>query len=271
MNFVVSVTSLSGFYVIVAGLERVPGLRFRAVPRPRPYLSADVAWYVGAVVASAISVFVLRPQLARLAIAPVAGHVRSLPAVGQLLLALVVFDFASFVLHVGLHRSNPLWSVHKVHHSTLQLDGFATTRAHMFENFVRFVPAQAVLFVVGVPAGLVTPTVAIAAAYGISNHSNLRTDLRWAEAVLVTPRLHRRHHIPATTQHNFGTVFTIWDRMFGTLLRHDAAPNERFGVPGEIDTYPQHFSSAVRQPLVDTRRQHGHRRRTQDGVEAVNP
>jgi sterol desaturase/sphingolipid hydroxylase (fatty acid hydroxylase superfamily) len=260
MNFVISVAALSGFYVVVAGLERVPRLRFRALPSPRPYLSADIAWYAVAVAATAISVFVFRPQLAQLAIAPLASEVRSLPVAAQLLVALVVFDFASFALHVGLHRSNMLWNVHKVHHSTLQLDGFATTRAHMLENFVRFVPAQAVLFIIGVPAGLVTPTVAIAAAYGISNHSNLGTDLRWVEAVLVTPRLHRRHHIPATTQHNFGAIFTVWDRMFGTLLRSDTAPDERFGVPGEIDTYPQHFAPAVRQPLVEIRRQRRERR-----------
>jgi sterol desaturase/sphingolipid hydroxylase (fatty acid hydroxylase superfamily) len=252
MNFVASVAALTGFYAVVAGLERVPRLRFRALPSPRPYLSTDAAWYLVAVAATAISVFVFRPQLAKLAIAPVAREVRALPGAAQLLVALVVFDFASFALHVGLHRSNALWNVHKVHHSTLHLDGFATTRAHMFENFVRFVPAQAVLFIIGIPTGLVTPAVAIAAAYGISNHSNLGTNLRWVEAILVTPRLHRRHHIPATTDHNFGAVFTVWDRMFGTLLRRDTAPVERFGVPGEIDTYPQHFAAAVREPLTQT-------------------
>jgi sterol desaturase/sphingolipid hydroxylase (fatty acid hydroxylase superfamily) len=249
-----TVAALSGFYLVVGGLERVPRLRFRTLSSPRPYLSTDAAWYLAAVGATAVSAFVFRPRLVKLAFGPTARELHGLPVVVQLFLALVVFDFVSFALHVGLHRSNLLWNVHKVHHSTLQLDGFATTRAHMLENFVRFVPAQAVLFVAGFPVGLVTPTVAIAAAYGISNHSNLGTDLRWVEAVLVTPRLHRRHHIPATTQHNFGAVFSVWDRMFGTLLRRDTAPDERFGVPGEVDTYPQHFAAAVRQPLVQIRR-----------------
>jgi sterol desaturase/sphingolipid hydroxylase (fatty acid hydroxylase superfamily) len=254
MNFALSVAALTGVYLLVARLERVPSLRFRALPSPRPYLATDLAWYAVAVAATALSVFVLRPQLVKLAVAPVADVTNRLPTAGQLLLALLVFDLVSFASHVALHRSTVLWNIHKVHHSTLQLDGFATTRAHMFENLVRFAPAQGALFVVGIPAGLVTPAVAIAAAYGISNHSNLGTDLRWVEAVLVTPRLHRRHHIPATTQHNYGAVFTIWDRIFGSLLRLDTAPDERYGVPGEIDTYPQHFGAAVRQPFRQIRR-----------------
>ena len=55
----------------------------------------------------------------------------------------------------------------------------------------------------------------------------------------MTPRLHRRHHVPSTTQSNYGAIFTIWDRLFGTLVRTDTTGEERYGVPGEIDTYPR--------------------------------
>src|SRR4029077_5538563 len=168
-------------------------------------------------------------------------------------IGLVVFDFVSFLVHVGLHRSDVLWNVHKVHHSSLQLDAFATTRTHMFENLVRFVPAQAVLFIIGIPAKVVAPTVAIAAAYDISHHSNHRTLARLLEAFFVTPRLHRRHHVPETTQNNFGVIFTVWDRLVGTLVRRDTTADERFGVPGEIDTYPQRFAPAFREPARQLR------------------
>ncbi len=103
------------------------------------------------------------------------------------------------------------------------------------------------------PVSVVATSVATAAIYGVSNHSNLGINLRWLEPVLVTPRLHRRHHVPSTTQTNYGGIFTIWDRLFGTLVRADTAPDERFGVPGEIDTYPQRFAAAFRQPLLDLR------------------
>ena len=255
MSFLVSVAVLSVVYVAVARLERMPALRFRALPTPRPYIATDLAWYGLAIAATAFSVFVLRPQLVKLQIAPLQHAVARLPLPATFVVGIVVFDFVSFMVHRGMHRSNALWNVHKVHHSTLHLDGFATTRTHMFENFLRFVPGQAVLFVMGMSASVVAPVVAVAAIYGVSNHSNLGIDLRWAEGLLVTPRLHRRHHVPSTTQHNFGAIFTIWDRCFGTFIQRETTPDERYGVPGEIDSYPQRFLPAFRNPLVQLRQQ----------------
>jgi sterol desaturase/sphingolipid hydroxylase (fatty acid hydroxylase superfamily) len=255
MSFLVSLAVLSVVYVVVARLERMPALQFRALPSPRPYFTTDLAWYGLAIAATAVSVFVLRPQLVKLEIAPLHHAVARLPLAAKFIFGLVVFDFVSFVVHVSLHRSNTLWNVHKVHHSTLHLDGFATTRTHMFENMLRFVPGQAVLFVMGMSASVVAPVVAVAAIYGVSNHSNLGTNLRWVEGLLVTPRLHRRHHVPSTTQYNFGAIFTIWDRCLGTLIRRDTTPDERYGVPGEIDSYPQQFLAAFRNPIVQLRQQ----------------
>ena len=260
MSFVYSVAFLSLVYLLVATLERVPALRFRVHRSPRPYLATDAAWYLVAIGATAISFFVFRPQLSKFAVGPARNVLAGLPLAAKIGLGLVVFDFVSFLVHVGLHRSDVLWNVHKVHHSSLQLDGFATTRTHMFENLVRFVPAQAALFIIGIPAHIVAPTVAIAAAYGVSNHSNLGTRARWLEAVFVTPRLHRRHHVPQTTQNNFGVIFTIWDRLFGTLVRRDTTADERFGVPGEIDSYPQRFAPAFREPAIQLRQSAAHSR-----------
>ena len=254
MSFLVVLSALSVVYLVVARLERLPALRFRVLASPRPSLATDLAWYGVAIAATAISVFVFRPQLAKLEIAPIHHAVGSLPFAARLLLGLVLFDFISFAIHVGMHRSDRLWNVHKVHHSTLSLDGFATTRSHMIENMLRFVPGQAVLFLIGMPVTVVTATVGVAAIYGVSNHSNLGVDVAWLERVLVTPRLHRRHHVPSTTQNNFGAIFTVWDRLFGTLLRADTAPEERFGVPGEVDSYPQRFLPAFRRPLIRSRR-----------------
>ena len=256
MSFVFSVAALTAVYLTVGRIERRPALAFRTLPVPRPYLTTDTAWYGLAIVATAVSVFALQPVLSQLAVAPVADRVDALPTAGKFLIAVVTFDFLSFLVHRQLHRSDRLWEFHKIHHSTLHLDGFATTRTHMFENLIRFVPPQAALFAIGMPREVVAPTVAFAAIYGVSNHSNLGINLRSIEALLVTPRLHRRHHVPATTQNNYGAIFTIWDRLFGTLVRADTTPDERYGVPGEIDTFPQTFGRAFREPLARNLRRH---------------
>ena len=161
-----------------------------------------------------------------------------------------MFDLVSFLVHRCLHRYDALWNIHKVHHSTLELDGFATTRTHMAENMLRFVPSQALLFLIGMPVSVVAATVAIAAIYGVSNHSNLGIDLRWIEPVFVTPRLHRRHHVPVHDDEQLRRH----PHHLGPARRHaSSAPtparDERYGVPGEIDTYPQRFADAFRQPF----------------------
>ena len=262
MVLVLTVLVVSLAYLTIAQLERVPVLQFRALPTPRPFLVTDMAWFAVAIAATAASMFGFRPVLTRLTIGPLRDRTIALPLALKIVLGLVMFDLVSFLVHKGLHRSDLLWNLHKVHHSTLELDGFATTRAHMFENMVRFLPGQALLLVVGMPAGVVATTLVIYNVYGITNHSNLNVKLPWIETVLVTPRMHRSHHVPATTQNNFGGMFTFWDRAFGTMLRGDITNTDRYGVPGEIDSYPQHFAQAVRQPVRQLRELRLQRRTT---------
>jgi sterol desaturase/sphingolipid hydroxylase (fatty acid hydroxylase superfamily) len=260
MNFAASIVSVSLIYLVVFVVERVPRFRFRPLPFRRAYLGTDLAWYGMAIAMTAVSVFVLRPLLDGLQIAAVADRVGALPVVARFAVAVLVFDLISYAVHRGLHRSDLLWSIHKVHHSTLQLDGLATTRTHMLENLLRFVPGQLVLFLIGIPAAQVAPTVALAAAYGIIDHSNLAVNARPVERVLVTPRLHRRHHVPETSGKNFGAMFTIWDQLFGSFTAVDTGPDECFGCPGEVDTYPQRFARAVVRPPHDIRAVLRHRR-----------
>jgi len=36
--------------------------------------------------------------------------------------------------------------------------------------------------------------------------------------LVITPAYHRVHHSVQHNRRNFGTTFTLWDRMFGTYL-----------------------------------------------------
>ena len=98
----------------------------------------------------------------------------------------------------------------------------------MFENLIRQLPAQATLFALGMRGTTVVTALVVFASFALLGHSNLRLGGRWIELVFVTPRLHRLHHLPATTQRNFGTILTIWDRIFGRFAveGRDARRNE---------------------------------------------
>ena len=102
----------------------------------RPFLATDAAWYALAVGATAITSYVLAPWFTTFALSSSARALGQLPWAARLAIGVVAFDAVSFAVHVTMHRSDLLWSFHKVHHSTLELDGFATARSHLFENMV---------------------------------------------------------------------------------------------------------------------------------------
>ena len=229
---------LSSLFIAVAALERVPAFQFRRSGLLRPFMATDGAWYLVATTANLISTFVFRPPLSKLAVPALADAISGLPLAAKVGLAVVVYDFVAFAVHVGIHRSDRLWSVHKVHHSSLQLDGLATTRTHLFEHLLRNVPAQAALFALGMPAFTVATALVIYAAFALHGHSNLRVGGRWLELVFVTPRLHRLHHLPATTQNNFGTVLTVWDRSSGGSCRVTRAQRSAPAFPARSTSTP---------------------------------
>lgn len=52
--------------------------------------------------------------------------------------------------------------------------------------------------------------------------------------ILITPAVHRRHHSKQVTElnTNFGTIFSLWDRWFGTFLASGSAADVQTGLPG---------------------------------------
>src|SRR5215831_8044299 len=117
MSFFASVFVLTAVYLLIGRLERSPSLRFRPLTSPRPSFATDAAWYGLAIAATAASVFVVQPLLARLAVGPIREAIAGAPFAVKLLIGIVVFDFVSFLVHRALHRHDVLWNIHKVHHS----------------------------------------------------------------------------------------------------------------------------------------------------------
>lgn len=237
-------------YVLVASLERFSGLRLRPSPLFRPAFATDVGWYLTVVGIT----LAFGPVLERLAVGRAAMGLPGLELLdlswtAKLILAVVLYDALAFISHRMLHRFALLWRIHKVHHSSPVLDWLATTRAHGLEHLARGIPTQAFLLAIGVPASALAVALSIYAFFATLGHSNLRLNLAWIEPLCVTPRIHHLHHVPDTTERNFGTILTIWDRLCGSLLIKPADAGECLGVPGEIDRYPQSWPRQLFEPF----------------------
>jgi sterol desaturase/sphingolipid hydroxylase (fatty acid hydroxylase superfamily) len=248
-SFLIPLGILTLMFLTVATLERVPHLQHTPSPLHRPWFETDLLWYLVAAFAAGLSTFVLRPILVKLAIPGLSTIVGSLAPPVALVVAIVLFDGVFFAVHVGLHRSDTLWNFHKVHHSSRHLDFLATTRTHAFEHLLRNVPAQLVLFAFGFAPETIATSILVLGGFGVLNHSNLRVPLERVEGLFITPRLHRLHHVPATSLNNYATIFTVWDRAVGSLRQHGTPSGATLGVPGEVESYPQSFHPAFRQPM----------------------
>jgi sterol desaturase/sphingolipid hydroxylase (fatty acid hydroxylase superfamily) len=144
------------------------------------------------------------------------------PPVAQFALQLILVDFLRYAEHRVEHRI--LWPVHAVHHSVTEL--------HAANSYAHPLMAVTEVLVVAIPLSMVDFSISPAwvfTALAFQNliiHSPTRFHLgRWG-SVIVDNRYHRIHHSRESRHYerNFGFLFTLWDRLFGTY--HRPAPDE---------------------------------------------
>ncbi len=145
----------------------------------------------------------------------------NLPAWVHVAVTVLVLDAVTYWWHRAYHGHPVMWRMHRVHHSDRGFDVTTSGRFHLTEM------AFSALFRLGVIA-LVGPTVAAVIIFeiifGLFNqleHANLQLPARLdavVRLVFVTPAMHRVHHsqVPADTNSNYATIFSWWDRLFGT-------------------------------------------------------
>lgn len=146
-----------------------------------------------------------------------------------LLLAVIVGDFTGYWRHRAQH-SRWLWPAHAVHHSDRHLHWLSLERMHPVDRLGTAIDTI-VLGALGFPAWALVANALIRHYYGYAIHADVPWTFGRASWVLNSPAMHRWHHArEITTGCNFATVFSVWDRMFGTY--HQPGPCE---VPLGID------------------------------------
>jgi sterol desaturase/sphingolipid hydroxylase (fatty acid hydroxylase superfamily) len=133
-----------------------------------------------------------------------------------------VLDFLDYVYHVTMHQVTMFWRFHLVHHTDLKVDVSTNLREHPGETFIRNCFMVVWIFICGASFGVLFLRQAVQTVSNISSHTSFRLPPRLARVlgwVFITPNLHQVHHhfrMPHTNC-NYGDVFSIWDRIFGTF------------------------------------------------------
>jgi len=149
-------------------------------------------------------------------------NVWALPEWLKIVASILILDFFIYLWHLLTHALPFLWRFHRVHHSDLNMDVTTANRFHLGEFLFTGLIRLAVIYTFGIT---LTAYIIFEILVNLSvqfHHSSLRVPF-WFERVwvllFVPPFLHRIHHSVRIKERdsNYGVIFSIWDRMLGTL------------------------------------------------------
>ena len=143
-----------------------------------------------------------------------------------------VIDFFAYWNHRLLHYFPLFWADHAVHHSCTEYN-FLT---HFQQGWTGFVSSTLLFSFI---LNFVGNTAQVSFAYFIASvfsltltHTQLIGRLGVLELILVTPSHHRMHHAIERETHdgNYGLIFIIWDKLFGTYKDEGEKQATQFGL-----------------------------------------
>lgn len=172
----------------------------------------------------------------------------------KIIVTLFVMDlFAQYIPHYLMHKVKPLWRFHVVHHSDTHVDVSTGTRHHPGEWLIRESFTILGVVLMGVPVGLYYMQRSFQALFTYFNHANIQLP-KWLDKtialVFVSPDMHKfhHHHKRPWTDMNFANIFSLWDRLFGTLV-YEETSKIRYGIDTLDDSQDENIAFQLKVPF----------------------
>ncbi|KIF64335.1 sterol desaturase family protein [Pseudomonas fluorescens] len=152
--------------------------------------------------------------------------------------AFVFYDFCYYWLHRMGHERNILWAAHSVHHQSEDYN-LSTALRQTSTGFLLSWNFYLPMAVLGVPLLVFVSVAALNLLYQFWVHTRHIPKLGWFEWCFVTPSNHRAHHAQNALymDRNYGGVFIIWDRLFGSFQEEDDNEPVIFGVTTPLGSW----------------------------------
>ena len=159
-----------------------------------------------------------------------------LPIWALWILTFVMIDFVFYFYHRISHRVNFLWAIHMSHHSSEEMN-FAVSFRQAWFGPVSKIPFFMTLPLLGFDPTIIAVAGVISTLWGIVGHTQIIGNLGPLEWIFNTPSHHRVHHgaNPQYIDKNYGNLFIIWDRIFGTFEPEDEPV--KFGLVRNVNTF----------------------------------
>ncbi len=225
------------------GMLVVMGLWEWLAPRRAPRLSRLLRWgnNLALVFLNSAIIRVLFPAAAVGMAAYASEHswglfnVIELPAVVEIIAAVILLDFIIYLQHVLVHAVPALWRLHRVHHADLDYDVTTGVRFHPIEIIFSMLIKFAAIAALGPAVVAVVIFEVLLNGMAMFNHGNVglpeKLD-RLLRLFIVTPDMHRVHHSieDDETNSNFGFNLSWWDRLFGTYRAQPRMSHETMQI-----------------------------------------
>ena len=170
------------------------------------------------------------------------------------ILGFLAFDYAYYWWHYTTHKIPFLYRFHNVHHTDLDMDVSTAIRFHFVELLLSVAFRVSVVLVVGIGFWSLLAFEIVFETATQFHHSNTRVPLfveRLLNTFLVTPRMHGIHHSIVLDEFNanWGTIFSLWDRLHGTHRMDIAQSDFTLGVPAYRQEHELTIGQLFRMPF----------------------
>ena len=132
-------------------------------------------------------------------------------------IAFLLYDLSYYWMHRMHHEIKILWATHSVHHHGEDYNlatALRQTSTGWLWKWIFYLP----MIILGVPGEVFITVAGINLVYQFWVHTEHIGHLGFLEKIFITPMNHGIHHAKNKEyiDANYGGVFIIWDRMFGT-------------------------------------------------------
>ncbi len=163
-------------------------------------------------------------------------HIVAMPTWAFALVGMLVLDLVgAYFIHWLQHKTRWMWRFHLIHHIDTHVDTTTANRHHPGESVFRAIFTLIAIVLTGAPMWLVMLYQSASALLSQFNHANISLPkqidkvISW---VIVSPNMHKVHHhyVLPLTDTNYGNIFSIWDRLFGTFAYVEDSKSLIYGV-----------------------------------------
>ena len=155
----------------------------------------------------------------------------------QWVLSFIAYDFCYYWKHRFGHQWRIMWASHVAHHQSQDYNLSTALRQTStdYVGFVFYLP----LYLLGTSVEVIIGVGSLNLVYQFWVHTEHVRTLGVLDYLLVTPANHRVHHAvnEGYLDKNYGGVFIIWDRLFGTFVMEEKDKPCVYGIRHPLNSY----------------------------------